>query len=460
MLILRSHLFFLALPILGAALLNPGIARGDDEIKPGDYGRSGESKTIFLSKPQSIQLNLSGTDGADGESFGGHWLGNMVGAVIGSAIKRQDQRDREKAAERYPNYPNTSPHYKTTHPKVESKSSSAGQDGGNGGNGGNGGTLTVYYQDLNDLKNIQVIAKAGKGGRGGSGGAGKSGTSCTPAKETDKPPVCTETEPGPKGSNGSAGRDGALGMLKLIKGTTAIAGDNPNSQQNIQSLAQAPITLTRNRWDEKSGAIGLLALGSVMDDRYQEYRDRIEKKVNISWNAPENISEYADQSARVALNDNGAIGFEFSNPQLWTVIQQSEKFDNTQIAIRQIVREQEVTKLTPGITNQSNRSFSLNVIDTAAKSDVLNTQFSVRVRSVSNTGRSGFGSGGTTVYEGDVPTNLVMRDYNRFILNLGGLPIDSDVFRVGADLEVEITATRSLGARSTQKKIDWSGTVY
>ncbi len=443
----------LLLTVLSSVLLYPTIVHADDQIQPGQSGRSGESKTIFLSKPESIQLDLSGTDGADGESFGGGWLGNLIGSVIGGAIERQNERDQQKAAERYPNTG-------TVHPNVESQSATSGRDGGNGGNGGNGGTLTVYYQNLNDLKNVQVIAKAGKGGRGGSGGAGTPGTSCTPAKEANQPPICTKTAAGSKGSDGRAGRDGTLGVLRLVKGTVAIAGDNPTVQQTLQSSLQTPIALTKNRWDEKPGALGLLASGSVMDDRYFEYRDRIEKQVNVAWNASEPISGYSNQPVQVTLGDSGAIGFEFTNPQLWTVIQQSEKSDKTQIAIRQIVREQEVTQLTPGITNKSDRSFSLNVIDTAAKSDVLNTQFSVRVRSVSSTGRSGFGAGATTVYEGVVPANLVTRDYNRFILNLGGLPIDSDVFKVGADLEVEITATRSLGSRSIQKKLDWSGTVY
>jgi hypothetical protein len=447
----------LLLTVLGFALLNPTIARADDEIKPGEYGRSGESKTIFLSKPQSIQLDLSGTDGADGKSYGGGWLGSLIGAVVGGAIDRQHERDRAKAAERYPNTGATN-YIPGSEPK--SQSATSGPDGGDGGAGGNGGILTVYYQDLKDLRNVQVIAKAGKGGRGGSGGAGTAGTTCTPAKESHQPPTCTETAAGSKGLNGRSGPDGKLGVLRLIRGTVTIADDSPVVQQNLQSFTQTPIALTKNRWDEKPGTLGLLAEGSVMDDRYQEYRDRIEKKVMISWNAGESSSEYLSQPARLALTDSGAIAFDFINPQLWTVIQQSEQPDKTQLAIRQIIREPEVTQLTSGITNQSGRSFSLNVIDMAAKSDVLNTQFSVRVRSVSNNGRSGFGSGATMVYEGAVPTNLVTRDYNRFILNLGGLPIDSDVFKVGADLEVEIVATRSLGSRSTQKKIDWSGTVY
>ena len=38
--------------------------------------------------------------------------------------------------------------------------------------------------------------------------------------------------------------------------------------------------------------------------------------------------------------------------------------------------------------------------------------------------------------------------------------MDAEVFKAGAELAIEITAERSIGARPTRKTIDWSGTVY
>ncbi|MCX5963330.1 MAG: hypothetical protein NT070_09340 [Cyanobacteria bacterium] len=61
-------------------------------------------------------------------------------------------------------------------------------------------------------------------------------------------------------------------------------------------------------------------------------------------------------------------------------------------------------------------------------------------RSIGSNGRWGGSSNSTTQYEGVVPANLVSRDYNRFVLNLGALPVDADVFKTGAELEIEITA--------------------
>lgn len=356
----------------------------------------------------------------------------------------------------------------------------AGRNGGNGGNGGDGGSLTVYYQNLSDLRLIQVTARPGRGAPGGSGESGSPGEKCPHPQNSHKKadekklPSCTNGRRGADGQTGSAGRDGAIGRLVLIQGTQPIAGDSPSVRMPLGTLLQASPTLSLNRWDPKSGALGLLSQGSVIHDEYQEYRDRLEKTAKLTWNAKANASEYAGQTATLSLQNTGAIDVAFADPQLWTVVQQSDAPANPSntprekpttavtsiVAINSIIHQREVTQLTSGITDKRDRAFTLNIIDTAGKSDLLETTFSVRVRSIGSNGRWGGFSNSTTQYEGVVPANLVTRDYNRFVLNLGALPVDADVFKTGAELEVEITATRSLGTRSTRKTIDWSGTVY
>lgn len=243
---------------------------------------------------------------------------------------------------------------------------------------------------------------------------------------------------------------------------------------SLSTLLQASPTLSLNRWDYKFGALGLLSQGSLIDNQYQEYRDRLEKTVKLTWNAKASIAEYSSQTAQLSLQNNGTIDVAFADPQLWSVVQQSEAPANpinkpsdnpttavtTTVAINSIIHQREVTQLTPGITDKRDRAFTLNIIDTAGKSDLLETTFIVRVRSIGSNGRWGGFSTSTTHYEGAVPANLVTRDYNRFVLNLGALPVNAEVFKAGAELEIEITAQRSLGTRSIKKTIDWSGTVY
>ncbi len=395
-------------------------------------------------------FDLSGRDGTDGESYGG-FLTN----TFGGSGRRTD-----------------CPSTDTTEAKdVTMPSGASGPNGGSGGNGGDGGSLTVYYQNLSDLRTIFVNAQPGRGGRGGFGGPGEKGCKCPRSewKVGDKTYKCTHGSRGSAGNDGAPGRSGQIGKLFLIRGLQPIAGDNPNRRQTLNQLLQTPQNLSLNRWDAKPGARSLLAQGSTIDETYQEYRDRLEKIVRLNWTASSNVNEYASNTATVKLQHSGEIAVEFDDQQLWTVVKQSETPVKTpaktpvppitEVSIVSMVHQRDVTQLTPGLSDKRNQAFTLNLIDSAAKSDVIETQFRVRVRSIGSFGRAGFGAA-TTEYDGALPANLVVRDYNRFVLNLGGLPIDAEVFRAGAELEVEITATRSLGSRSTQQTIHWSGSVY
>ena len=130
------------------------------------------------------------------------------------------------------------------------------------------------------------------------------------------------------------------------------------------------------------------------------------------------------------------------------------------MSINAVVHQRDVTKLTAGISEKRDRDFTLALIDSGAKSDLVGTQFSVKVKAGSGSGIPNRLGNGETYYEGIIPSNLVTRDYNRFVLNLGALPVPSDTFKTGNDVQVEVKAIRSLGNRSTTQTIDWSGSVY
>lgn len=92
----------------------------------------------------------------------------------------------------------------------------------------------------------------------------------------------------------------------------------------------------------------------------------------------------------------------------------------------------------------------------AAKSDAINTQFRIKFRAQDNL--YGF-SGYKTEYEGDIPNELVTRDYNRFTLALGKLKIPDSALRPGVNVDIEVVATRSLGIRSAKQTISWQGAI-
>lgn len=414
---------------------------------PALAGRSvqdGPSRTIFLG-PQSppMSLDLTGSDGsagADGENRSGY-------GDEDSTTTSCDHHEVGKAAK-----------------NITMSNGRDGEAGEAGGNGGNGGDLTLYYQRRSDLQLIFVNASPGRGGPGGRGGRGAKGCRCpqTDWKVEGKTYHCTNGKRGSRGSHGANGADGRIGQLRLIAGTTPIAGDTPQLRMNLEKLSTStkPLTLSLNRWDQQRGAQGLLQANSRIDDEYYEFRDRLEKTATVQWRSKSAISDYGSQLASLTLKNNGKIGFEFEDQELWSVVEQVDTQKGTTVAIDAVVHQRDALKLTPGITDQRDRNFTLAVIDSGAKSDIVNTQFSVKIKSGSSNGRPGFLSNATTHYEGIVPATAVKRDYNRFLLNLGSLSVPEDTFKVGSDVEVEITIVRSLGSRSAQQTIDWSGTVY
>ncbi|MCY7407624.1 MAG: hypothetical protein LH631_09660, partial [Alkalinema sp. CAN_BIN05] len=145
---------------------------------------------------------------------------------------------------------------------------------------------------------------------------------------------------------------------------------------------------------------------------------------------------------------------------LWSVVDQIDTSKGSVMSINAVVHQRDVTKLNPGISDNRDREFTLALIDSGAKSDLVATQFSVKIETGGGNGIPNRFGNSKTYYEGVLPSNLVTRDYNRFVFNLGALPVPSDTFKTGNDVQVEIKAIRSLGSRSTTQTIDWSGTVY
>ena len=121
-----------------------------------------------------------------------------------------------------------------------------------------------------------------------------------------------------------------------------------------------------------------------------------------------------------------------------------------------MIRQSEVTKLKVADFGNSGSNLNLNMVDLASKSDLVATEFKIKYRtSEEDRNRSDF----ETRYEGNIPSELVTRDHNRFIIALGKLPINSNFLRSGVGVEIELVATRSLGGNSTEQKIDWEGSV-
>ncbi|BAY38339.1 hypothetical protein NIES2111_26860 [Nostoc sp. NIES-2111] len=408
--------------------------------RSGRNGRDGNNQNLFVDG-SPVNLDLSGQNGEGGED---------------------GERGNRPYCGNQPNNPNHD---------IYAPNGGAGGNGGRGGNGGNGGLLTVYYTNLADLRKIFVRATPGDGGRGGRGGNGASGCNCrrrnweietckgTPGsadyKCTKKRYRCHDGKDGRDGSDGGDGKQGSLGILSIVNSKEPLAAETPNVTINLAELTGKKLNLSKNKWNVRQGATALLAPGSVIADEYREFAQRLEESFQIVWQEKQPITSFANQTLTVSLNDNKQVEVNFPE-DLWLVGNTSSQDNLTTFTVNNAIPRQDVTRLAVAEFADAGQNLNLKIVDLAAKSHALQTQFRVKFRARDNSG--GF-SDYRTVYDGDIPGELVTRDYNRFILALGKLKIPSEALSPGVNVDIEVVVTRSLGNRSAKQTISWQGAI-
>ncbi|MEH2074074.1 MAG: collagen-like protein [Nostoc sp.] len=413
----------------------------------GRSGRSGENHNIVVNG-SPVNLDLSGKDGEDGED--------------GEHGDRPDcgyQRDAYGGLR-----------LRVSH-DINAPNGGNGGNGGKGGDGGNGGSLTVYYSNLADLRNISVRATGGEGGRGGRGGNGTEGCHChrrswevktctgTPGspdyKCTDKTYRCSDGNDGRDGSDGSDGSQGRLGTLSIVNSKETLVADTPTVQLAISELTNKPVNLSKNKWNQRIGAASLLAPGSAIADDYREFEQRLEETFQIVWQERQPITSFGNQAVTLNLTDNKQVEVTFAE-DLWVDGNTKNEANLTTFTVNHAILKKDVTRLAVAEFAEAGQNLNLKIVDLAAKSDAINTQFRIKFLAKDNLyGSSSY----KTEYEGDIPNELVTRDYNRFTLALGKLKIPDEALRPGVNVDIEVVATRSLGIRSAKQTISWQGAI-
>ncbi|MBW4562445.1 MAG: collagen-like protein [Mojavia pulchra JT2-VF2] len=450
-LILIFCLFTSFLPASGSvfcpAIANDGYGRnyGTDGSKgtdgrPGRNGRNGQNQSIFVDG-SSANLDLSGENGEDGED-----------GIRGYRPDCGYQPDN------------------VSH-DINAPDGGNGGDGGKGGDGGHGGSITAYYTNLADLRNVFVRATGGEGGRGGRGGNGGVGCNCrqrswevetcqgtpgTPSyKCTKKRYRCHDGRDGRYGNSGSNGSRGRLGTLSIIKGKESLVDDIPTLQTPISELTGKQFNLSKNKWNLRTGAASLLAPGSVIADEYREFDQRLEGTFQLIWRDKQPLTSFANQAATLNLNDSKQVEITFPE-DLWIDGSSKTEANLTTFTVNNAIAKKDATRLAVAEFAGAEQNLNLKIVDLAAKSNIIQTQFRVKFRAQDNlSGLSDY----QTVYEGEIPAELVKRDYNRFILALGKLPIRVTALNPGVNVDIEVVATRSLSGRSAKQSINWQGAI-
>lgn len=396
----------------------------------GQQGQQGPEQIVFADG-SPILLTLRGRDGGTGGG-GGHGGYAMCGRQPAGA--RNDLR----AADGGP-----------------------GGNGGNGGNGGDGGTTTIYYQDLANLKNILVDATPGRGGQPGQGGNGANGCRCEvyswdvqecnpPAPCTTRRYNCQDGRDGAWGFTGNNGLDGRPGSLVLINREARLPQEVPMISAPIKDIEGQLLHLSKHIWRNRSGARALVAPNSIIADTAKEFVRRVEAQQVISWEASQPLDSVGSTGTVITINDTGETKVQFA-PELWV---QGFNEGNT-FVIFNAVKETDVTRFNWGLRNNAEREFTMTVIDAARVSDIVNTEFRVRVEAKERWGGRDY----RKIFDGSIPADQVLRDHQRFILSIGNIVSDSKYLKRGNQATVDLKIIRSMGDRSKESSLFWSGSI-
>ena len=411
----------------------------------GKKGQNGENREIFVDG-SPLNLDLSGSNGEDG-SDGEDGYSNCFNQPINGEVIYN----------------------------LKAAHGGSGGNGGDGGDGGDGGILTVYYNNIEDLRQIYIRAEGGRGGKPGRSGHGAAGCPCVlPRWETKctgnpgdpgyscrtETRDCLDGSDGADGQSGERGEQGKLGKLVLVKGEQKLLPDQPKAHVFLAELEGQTFSLSKNVLQTHQGAKAIVAPGSVINDEYGEFVERIEEDIQLVWQASRPVTDFSNQNITLTLQGKNQIDIA-SPKEVWLASEISQSNGITQLNITEAILPQEATQLTKANFTGNRSSLTLKLIDRARKSDVLATQFHIKYRTSRNDNgpRPDSTFDYTTRYEGPIPDELVKLEGQGFTLDIGKLPIDSKHLKPGVNVDIEITATRSLGGRSAQKTISWKGKI-
>jgi hypothetical protein len=410
--------------------------KGEDGVlgQKGQNGRDSDSLTVFADG-SPMTLDLSGENGFAGANG------------IGGGNAMCDVELREKSN------------------NLQASNGGNGGDGGDGGNGGNGGSLTIYTTDKSDLQQIYVVATGGEGGEPGQGGNGGEGCQCPESyweEQTCKGENCTTQElqcvdgySGRTGRSGRVGGDGRLGTLTVINLDKSLAPDRPQAVLSLGELQDRGFTLSKNQWENKTGATSLLAPGSIVEDEYKELIARHERTVLLVWDASQPVAEFAEEEVTLSLDEQNNPQIVFPD-DLWLETSEIQREQISEFFVFNAVREKDVTRLKSEGLSGTGSDLKLSLVDEAQKSNVLDTDFSVRFRVSKSADEARFLRvfDYKTKYEGEIPSEAIQKNGDRFTLNIGQLPIPPEFLELGTAIEVQVAANRSFADKySKEQKI-------
>lgn len=426
-----------------AAELNTFGRKGPNgkDGSPGDNGINGNNQVIYTDGA-SLTLDVSGKDGGNG----GNGEPAQSPVCEGQPVNRPTNLTAAEGGN--------------------------GGNGGDGGNGGNAGSPTIYATNLAHLKTILLKANGGKGGTAGQGGLASQGCRCSQPfwtvetcsggkpgdpdyRCTSQEFRCTDGNNGIAGRNGREGRSGQSGQLTLINLNKPLEPDRPSASATFAEIRNQGFLLSKNTWETRQGAKLLFAEGSIVEDQYRMLVSRLERSFFMTWSAPQPFAQFADRPVTLTLENEQGIQVKFPGDIWLEATTQSQKDNNvTEFVVYNAILASDATRLGDETLSGKGTDLKLTLVDQANRSNLIATQFTLKYKTTrSQDLRFRPASDFTTRYEGTIPPELIQQTGDRFILNIGKLPIDPDSLKPGIGIEVELTATRTFAGNSATQKI-------
>jgi hypothetical protein len=322
-----------------------------------------------------------------------------------------------------------------------------GQDGQDGGNGGDAGSVIVAYRDISNLRMISIYQGVGYGGSGGRAGRGGRGGLCE--YKDDEGRVRYERRPdGYDGSSGSSGSRGTSGSISLVPGLDQLPQEQPFLQVDYASLSSGlnSFTLSRNHWENRSGAATLFSPNSrLTTNSYSLYTHHTEVQATVEWAAPRKASDIMGGVFSLAYGGSSDVSFN-AGYSVWSDIEKS----GNQIKIKQVVLESEVNGIVLGELTGNGTAMRLSVDDKAKVTGFLTDEMTIEYRTKNGIGQR------VSRYTGPVPANaLVARaDGSGYDIAVGLLPIGANHLKKDVTTMIKLHLKRAALGRNATVSIE------
>jgi hypothetical protein len=264
---------------------------------------------------------------------------------------------------------------------------------------------------------------------------------------------CYGGRDGTKGRSGVAGQDGLPGKLTVLNLDRPLEDDRPAAAVPLALLKNNGFTLSKNRWETRTGAAQLLAPGSTIADEYLVLLERVEQSFLLLWNAPQPFDRFANATANLRLSDNQQeIALDLPS-DLWLEGTTQKRNNVTEFMVYNAMWEGDAKRLGGLTLSGEGRNLTLTLIDEANQSNLMATKFRLQYLVTSEDPRFRPPSAYSTKFDGPVPDHLVTVNGNQFTINLGELAIAEKDLQSGLGVEIKLYAERNFSGYNAEQRL-------